>query len=544
MNRSRSFSSSLPLALLFVLPLLGSLALMLASAANLGAWVAVFQHPQLWGGLGLSLFTGITATAIAALVALLIAASFFERGKDTTLARGLSAMLAVPHLAFAIGLGFLIMPSGLLTRVIAMLFTGWTSPPPWVTTHDPYGLALIVALAVKESGFLLFVLTNILAREDMRQSFAAQKAAAQALGHGTLSIWLRLFLPQLWAQLVWPLVIVFVYATTVVDVALVLGPTQPPTFADVVWSDINSAHVADAARGAVGAVFLALITGLVIMVAAAVGWVLRPALKLWLTRGPSPLALPLWLGLAKWRGLQLFFGAVLITLVLLSVAQLWPFPQLLPEHFDASAWRQVAEHSAPLVLSLMLAISTSLSALLLLVLWFETLPQTWDRAMMIMSLVMLGLPALLIGLGQYQMFLRFGLTGTGLGLFLAHLMPVVAYMFIMLEGPYRALDPRWRDVSRGLGAGRIGFLTRIKWPMLKAPLLASVAVGFAVSFGQFVPAQLVSAGRFSTLTMEAVTLTSGTNRPLAAAFALLLMLPPLLVFLGAGLFGRARWRAA
>ncbi len=544
MNRFRSFFSSLPLALLFMAPLLASLVFLLAGAVDLGAWRALFEHPQLVGGLLLSLFTGTAATVIAAFVALLIAASFFERGKDTTLARGLSAMLAVPHLAFAIGLGFLIMPSGLLARVIADLFTGWTNPPPWVTTHDPYGLALMVALAVKESGFLLYVLTNILAREDVRQGFAAQKAAAQALGHGTRSIWLRLFLPQLWPQLIWPLVIVFVYATSVVDMALVLGPTQPPTFATVVWSDINSAHVDDAARGNAGAVLLALVTGAAIASMAALGWTLRPATRWWRTLGPSTRTLPLWLGAAKWRGLQVFYIAVFMTLLMLSVAQLWPFPHILPEHIELSAWQQASDHSSSLVLSLLLAIRTSLSGLVLLVLWLEFVPERWDRAMMTLSLVMLGLPALLIGLGQYQLFLRVGLTGTGLGLYMAHLMPVVAYMFVMLQGPYRASDPRWRDASHGLGVGRWRFLTRIKWPLLKAPLLASVAVGFAVSFGQFVPAQLVAAGRFSTLPMEAVTLTSGTNRPLAAAFALLLMLPPLLVFLLAGLFGRPRWRAA
>ena len=81
-------------------------------------------------------------------------------------------------------------------------------------------------------------------------------------------------------------------------------------------------------------------------------------------------------------------------------------------------------------------------------------------------------------------------------------------------------------------------------PLLKAPLLAASAIGFAVSFSQYVPAQLISAGRYSTLPMEAVTLTSGTNRPLTAAFTLILMVPPLLAFVAAAYFGRSRWRAA
>ena len=42
--------------------------------------------------------------------------------------------------------------------------------------------------------------------------------------------------------------------------------------------------------------------------------------------------------------------------------------------------------------------------------------------------------------------------------------------------------------------------------------------------------------------MEAVTLASGGSRPLTAAYALALALPPLLAFLAAALLGRPRWR--
>ncbi len=530
----KAFAGGTPAAVLFVLPLLASLGFVLTSTLDFSAWAAVWHHPQLAGGALLSLLSASFAAGLAATVALLVIASIRSRG--------LSAMLAVPHLAFAIGFGFLLMPSGILARLIAVLFTGWTSPPPWVTTHDPSAVALTVALAIKESGFLLFVLTSILAREDVQQNFASQAQVATSLGHGIRSIWLRLYLPQLLPLLVWPLAIVFIYAFTVVDMALVLGPTQPPTLADLVWSDINSAHVQDNARGGAGAVFLALVAAGVICSVVVIARLARPMVRHWWAKGPgAEKALPA-IGGPLWRGLQVIYLLVFAVLALLSLSQNWPFPLLLPLHLDGGAWRAVAHTPAPLLLSLLLAVFTSLSSLVILVLWLETVSARWDKALLGFSLVMLGLPAVLIGLGQYHLFLRLGLTGTVLGLFLAHLMPVVAYMFIMLQGPYRASDPRWRDVAYGLREGHLRFLTRVKWRLLKGPILASMAVGFAVSFGQFVPAQLLAAGRLSTLPMEAVTLSSGSNRPLAAAFALLLMVPPLMVFLGAGVLGKPRWR--
>jgi putative thiamine transport system permease protein len=85
-------------------------------------------------------------------------------------------------------------------------------------------------------------------------------------------------------------------------------------------------------------------------------------------------------------------------------------------------------------------------------------------------------------------------------------------------------------------------LLRVKWPMLKAPLLSAFAVGFAVSVMQFVPAQLAAAGRFSTLPMEAVTLSAGGNRALIATYGLALTLLPFIVFVLAGWLSRPRWK--
>jgi putative thiamine transport system permease protein len=63
-------------------------------------------------------------------------------------------------------------------------------------------------------------------------------------------------------------------------------------------------------------------------------------------------------------------------------------------------------------------------------------------------------------------------------------------------------------------------------------------VGFAVSVAQYLPTLFVGAGRFNTVTTEAVTLASGAQRSLTAAYAWLQWLLPALVF-AAGRLGRA-----
>ena len=152
------------------------------------------------------------------------------------------------------------------------------------------------------------------------------------------------------------------------------------------------------------------------------------------------------------------------------------------------------------------------------------------------------LSQLAIAGGQYRLFLGLGLNASLTGLFLAHLLPVAAYVLIVLQGPYRAFDGRYMQAARALCVSGLGAWAKVKLPLLKAPLLTTAAIAFAVSIAQFVPAQLIAAGRHSTLPMEAVTLASGGNRSLTAAFALALTLPPLLAFLAAALLGRPRWR--
>jgi putative thiamine transport system permease protein len=234
--------------------------------------------------------------------------------------------------------------------------------------------------------------------------------------------------------------------------------------------------------------------------------------------------------------------ACLLLLLLLSFSPRWPYPSLLPPSLSGQAWEALAAAPAPLWLSLGLGITCPAVAVALAVAWFETQPPSRDGWPIGLALLSLALPQLAIAGGQYRLFLEWGLTGTLTGLFLAHLVPVAAYVLVVLQGPYRAFDLRYMKAARALGVPAPLAWVRVKLPLLKAPLLTSAAIGFAVSIVQFVPAQLIAAGRYSSLPMEAVTLSSAGSRHLTAAFALALAVPPLLAFLAAALFGRPRWR--
>ncbi len=530
-------AGALPIVLLWALPLLLALPMLLPAALDAGAWRLLLSHPQLWHGLWLSLATGAASTLLALVLAVFILAGLFHSRAWGKLQAWSAPGLAVPHLAFAIGFGFLIMPSGLMAR----LLVGGEAPPQWITVQDPRGLTLSLALALKEVPFLLTAALAALARGDAASRMFGEAAAAASLGHAPGSVFLRAVLPQLARQLRWPLVIVFVYGATVVDMALVLGPAQPPTLGVVIWHALNDVEPATNAMGLAGTLLLTAALALAVLLCAAILRGLRGGWRGFLTAGPSGLAAPRRAAATMAMAGLAVLAAVLMVIALLSAAPRWPYPALLPPAIDVAAWQTLAASPGPVWLSLFLSLAVSAAAVALAVCWFETQPQGHDRWMTGLALLALALPQLASAGGQYRLFLGLGLTGTLAGLFLAHLTPALAYVMIVLQGPYRAFDSRYTSAARALSASPLKCFARVKLPLLKGPVLGAAAIAFAVAIAQFVPAQLIAAGRHSTLPMEAVTLSAGGSRSLAAAFALALALPPLLAFLAAARLGRPRW---
>ena len=113
----------------------------------------------------------------------------------------------------------------------------------------------------------------------------------------------------------------------------------------------------------------------------------------------------------------------------------------------------------------------------------------------------------------------------------AHLLFVLPYVFLSLASSYRRLDPRFAHVAASLGAAPIRVFFQIKLPQLFAPILIAIALGLAISFGQYLPTLLAGGGRIATITTEAVTLANGASRRTSAVYAIIQMALPLIGFI-------------
>jgi putative thiamine transport system permease protein len=524
---------------LWVLPLVAGLAAILLAAGDGASWGALFAHPQLVQGLTLSVLTGTLSAGLALLLALLVVAGLWQR-PAAWLGRAAGSFMALPHFTFAVGLAFVLAPTGILARLVAP-FAGWSVPPGWVTVQDRFGLMLIAVLVLKEAPFLIWLMWSGLNRADFAREVEGYLRVGTSLGHGRDSVWLRVIAPLLLQRLRWPLVIVWFYGASVVDVALAVGPTTPPTLAVIAWTDLNNADALINSRGTLAAVVLTLVLIVLAVLAFLVVRLSRPWWRAVLVRGPSLAGAGSRLAAMVFGALCLTYAVVFATLLILSFAGWWPFPRLWPTSLVWQAWHTVAQSPEALATSLVLAAATSLSAVGLALCWLEALPEAWDRLIIVVAVAALTLPALLIADGQYMAFLRLGLGGRGLSVFLGQFTSVFAYVFLVMRSPYRAFDPRYALVAHSLGRSDRDYLLHIKLPVLKPVLAAALAVGVGVSIAQYVPSQLLGAGRIVTLATEAVNLATGGNRPLLACHALLLAIIPALGFsLAARTAGQAR----
>lgn len=519
------------LPMLLLLPVVAGLIGTIAPALNPAAFRDLTAWPGLPVALRLSVTTGLAATTIALTLTLLITATLADTAAFALIQRLLSPLLALPHAAAALGLGFLIAPSGWIARAISPWATGWTQPPDLLILNDPYGLSLTFGLISKELPFLFLMTLAALPQCDAPRRLQL----ASTLGYGKIARFWLTVLPALYPQLRLPVFAVLAYAMTNVDMALILGPTLPHTLAVEItlWSyDPTLAHQSLAAAAALVQLTATLVAILLWTAAERLAAKIRRAITyrgLRLTNLDAPLSAIATLTTLLLATTQI---AGLASLALWSISGLWPFPHALPDSLSLGAWSHAAPALATTTATTMLI--AGLATTIALALTVTALQAEYLTKRPPIPIVWLYLPLIIPQIcflpGIETLLLKANASGGIISVAAAHLIFVVPYTWLSFAAAFRSWDTRIATVAATLGASQFRILWRLRLPMLLVPLLTAAAVSFAVSVGQYLPTLLVGGGRVTTLTTEAVALAFGGNRRLTAAYAVLQTLLPAIAF--------------
>jgi putative thiamine transport system permease protein len=499
-------------------------------------WRDLFTQGEFYASLKLTLITGIAAPLLALWFALALLAWGYQRPFFRKVEALLSPILAIPHAAIAIGLLFLLSPSGWLVRLFSPWLTGFDRPPNWITVQDPYGVSLILALVIKEMPYLLFVMLATMKSIKARESLQV----GQALGYSRFTLWRKVLIPQLYPIIRLPIFIVIAFSLTVVDLALVIGPNTPSTLAVTLLRWFNDPDLSMRLMASAGAVTLMLV--IVVVLA---GWELSHLLFSRLTRaersngkrfGLTDSVLKLGVFLGMFALLNAF-----VTLALLpiwSLTRRWRFPDALPSQWT---WDNI-DRATPLLIeltsnTLTIALVATLMACAISLVMLETKrhnmtasnsskPHVFDWLIYVPIL----LPQIGFLFGLHVLLIYSNLNGDLCAIIALHLMYVLPYVYLTLKGPYLAYEEEYLLQANRLNHRPWRNYVLVKIAMLKPAILTAFAIGFSVSIAQYLPTLIAGEGRYSTLTTEAVAQAASGDRKQVGSMAMLQAFFPIMVF--------------
>ena len=522
-----------------ILPALGYYPVLGFHQVSMDVWLQLFAWPGLFHSIGLSLFTGLISTLLALLASFTLLSLLYRRRLWHWVSLYLAPALALPHVAFAIGMVFLLSPSGWLVRLF-IPFTGWAEPPQWLTVNDPAGLSLILMLVLKEIPFLLLMSIGVLQQLHPEQ----QLRMAHSLGYDRVQAWWKVLIPQLYRKLKLPMFAVLVYGITVVDAALIIGPQLPAPLAVQVLRWVQNPDLDFRLLASAAAILLLTITMVGLLFWQLVERLLAPVVrKVWLN-GRRRVQTPfLWSAYGLLPSLAVLSIGANLVLLIWSVAGRWRFPDALPSVFTAKHWHHsISMLAEPLLTALQIGLISSLIASVASIVLLEYQHQRgrfWPMMLPCMALLMpqmtlfAGLPAALESwFGSSLRQNHFLLVCFG------HLLMVFPYVYLALHGAFKSFDNRYLTVALTFGGGWSKAWWQIKWPLLKPAIVSAWAIGFSVSVVQYLPTLLMGGGRIQTVTTEAVAIGAGYDRRLAAIYGLSQALLPLMGFLIARAFNR------
>lgn len=206
-----------------------------------------------------------------------------------------------------------------------------------------------------------------------------------------------------------------------------------------------------------------------------------------------------------YSGIVLLFLALpilLIVVVSFSTAGYLTFP---PPGFGLRWYRAYvdsAEWLAATSLSLSIAaavvvLSTTLGTLAALGL--ASLPGAARGVAAALILSPLIVPGIVVAIGIYYAFSRYGLVGSPVGLVLAHTCLAVPFVVTSVSASLAGFDRRLEQAARSLGATPFGAFRQVTLPLIRSGVLVGALFAFITSFDELIVALFLSGSGAVTL---------------------------------------------
>lgn len=522
-----------------IFPALGYFPAIGANSFSLDVFRTLFALDDIWHMVWLSLFTGVGSTLLAMAGAFLLLATFYQSSWLEKVQGLLSPFLVFPHAAAAIALLFVLSPSGIFARL--MVLGGDDVPPAAGSSFFPYdefGFSVLLALSLKELPFIILMALSVMSQPLIKKKLSGYVNVGASLGYSPTASFFKLVAPSIFTQIKLPILAVLVFATSNVEIPLILGSNNPSTLAVAIMHWFNHIDLSMRLLASGAAVLQVAVSGVALLLFFAVEHFLMYLGKQSLMKGRrhGADALVRGIGYGIVSLYVILISTVIYAVVMYSIAKHWPFPALLPEGVTFLHWGTALEALAtPLVNSLLLGMLVSTSAMLLVLFTLESeqlkpAARHANSAFSISLFLPLLVPgvAFLYGLVWFQQLVL--QNAVWFHTYIAHMVYVVPYVFLSMAVAYRKFDNRYAMVAQSLGKTPCQVFYRIKLPLMLNAILVAWALGLAISFSQYLPTLLASGGTIATITTEAVASVSGSSTRLTAVYVIIQGAMPLIGF--------------
>lgn len=108
-------------------------------------------------------------------------------------------------------------------------------------------------------------------------------------------------------------------------------------------------------------------------------------------------------------------------------------------------------------------------------------------------------PGIVVAIGIYYAFARYGLVGSPVGLILAHTCLAVPFVVTSVTASLAGIDPRLEQAALSLGATPAGTFFQVTLPLIRPGILVGALFAFITSFDELVVALFISGSGAVTL---------------------------------------------
>ncbi len=195
-------------------------------------------------------------------------------------------------------------------------------------------------------------------------------------------------------------------------------------------------------------------------------------------------------------------------------------------YLDSQDWRDATVISLQAAtLTLMFATPCGLAAA------YGTLASNGRAARAVATIVTLPMimPAILIGIGLYLVYVPLGLNNSLTGLVLGHTSLAIPYVYVITLARPKTFDFRQERAAQSLGCTRLRAFLSVTLPQVRTSVVSAALLAFIFSFDEGVVAYFIATGSNSTLPRRMFLALQFGVDPTIAAISSGLMLLAILV---------------